>query len=220
MRTPALRLERLVEMYQWREHRVTYKEDDEERVRYEYDEVWADRRIRSEDFKHPIDHANPPWPPGLATFGANAAAPVLMGYRLPARLVAQLPRARVWVKPEDLVRVDPLQAAGLRVQDAGFYRGPPGPGPRIGDLRIRFQRIEAQPVTVLAARRGDGLVAARSPSGREVWRLAPGTVALPVLAEAEAAEARPNMVLAWVLALLLVLPGLALVGHAVHRHWS
>lgn len=168
----ALRLDRIVEMYQWREH--TQGAGDNRTTRYE--KVWAEGRIPSERFRERVGRSNPPAPPYQSArfqppevaIGAYGLTPALVDL-LPADRAIAVPRGR-----ELFVRGGVLAGDGT-----GFFSGDPR-RPEIGDVRVRFRVVPAGEVSVLAGLDGARLGPWRAANGGEV------AIAVPGLETAEA----------------------------------
>lgn len=174
----VLRLDRLVEMLQWREHVEGSGED--RTVLYE--PVWSATLIDSSRFHQRLAHANPgsmPIPP--ASFPAPGAR--LGRLNLAPEVLAALPA-------EAAVAADPAQLArrtGRSFTRAGewLYTGDPQ-APAVGDLRLRFAAAPAGEISVLAGLEGAGLEGAGlegdvlvpwpAPGGGMVALAAPGLV--------------------------------------------
>jgi len=154
---PALR--RRVEMYQWRERSEQREEthvggSKTTRTTYHYDKVWDDELIDSSGFEERSGHENP----GAMPFGNEVwrAERVDLGaFELAPDIVAELggwkplaPRADDL--PENL-------AASFSVDDGRLTTV--NGSPRIGDVRISFERIPDGRVSVVAAQRGERLTA-------------------------------------------------------------
>lgn len=196
----AIRLDRDVEMYQWRE--VADSDTDtnvgggtETTTTYTYEPVWSSSVIDSRDFKQPEGHRNPasmPWSSrsqsaSRVTVGAFALSPSLAssiggGAELPVQSTEGV--------------VDP-EGRAVRPYDGGIYIGSDPASPQIGDLRIGFRVVRPAPVSVVARQSGDRLDAYPTANG-PVQLLDMGTVdAASMFASAQSS----NRFLAWMLRL-------------------
>ncbi|MFC4764363.1 TMEM43 family protein [Dyella koreensis] len=147
VKTPVL--VRHVEMFQWREIRVG---DD---VHYEQD--WVDRPIDASRFARPAGHANPgPFPiqgkqfdAGLAKVGGYALSPVLM-HALPGGEL---------IEPD--IKALPANLAASFSLHGNYMSTSANPDhPRLGDLRVSWEALPVQQVTVFARLDGQQLVPA------------------------------------------------------------
>jgi hypothetical protein len=145
--TPALN--RHVEMFQWREVRVGGD------VHYELDwsEQWQDPR----KFQQPRGHANPASMP-LQSHRFVAGVVRVSGFRLGPVLIDALPGAQA-VTPDPGKLPANLAASFSLYHDYLTTSANPG-SPRLGDVRVSWQAVPLQPVTVFARLDGDRLVRA------------------------------------------------------------
>jgi len=137
----ALKLERTVEMYQWRETRRT--RDDQ--TYYEYDRVWSERPISSSGF-HRSGYDNP----GTMLWRSRTFyAPVrLDDFRIGQPLLERLGGGERIAPPPPQAQPPQIRANFREVGDT-LYTGRPN-DPQVGDYRVRFTEVPAQTVTVLA----------------------------------------------------------------------
>lgn len=152
--TPVL--VRHVEMFQWREIRVGSD------VHYEQD--WVDRPLDASRFEHPGGHANPgAFPITGKQFDAGLVK--VGGFALSSELLHQLPGSE-FVTPR--LGALPANLAASFSQDDQYLTTSVNPGhPRLGDLRVSWETIPVQVVTVFARLDGDRLVpASDAPDGR------------------------------------------------------
>lgn len=162
----ALRLERRVEMYQWRETEESKTEKslgggETKTTTYRYVKEWSERPVDSGSFKRPEGHGNPSMPYRSATIeapGARIGAFTLdqsqikqidAFERLPPDPSATLPQGFQWVGEQ-------------------LYRGASPDQPRIGDLRVNFQVVPAQTVSVVAAQMGSTFAAFQGGRGQTI----------------------------------------------------
>lgn len=144
---------RHVEMFQWREVRVS------DEVHYELD--WVDRPIDSSRFAQPAGHANPSrFPIQGKQFDAGQVR--VGGYALAPALLHALPGSDVLMP--DAKSLPPNLAASFSLNDRYFTTSAKPAQPRLGDLRVSWEIVPAQPVTVFAQIDGDQLVPAAQAS--------------------------------------------------------
>lgn len=142
---------RHVEMFQWREIRVGGI------VHYELD--WVDRPIDSQHFAQPSGHANPSrFPVDGKQFDAGQAR--IGRYSMSAPLLHALPGGAL-ITPDAKTLPENL-AASFSLHDAYFTTSAHPDQPRLGDLRVSWEAIPSQVVTVFAQVSGDQLVPAAS----------------------------------------------------------
>jgi Transmembrane protein 43 len=173
----ALRLSRMVEMYQWKEEASSHSQQSvggskTTETTYSYQRVWSAHAISSAQFKAQANHQNPPMSLQSATFDGGDVK--LGAYR---------------VDPSVLSKVStftPLPARatpppGYQASGDGFYRGQDPNQPAIGDLRVTFSTVAAQTISVAAAQSGDRLAAYRDPNGYTIALAEPGVVGASAL---------------------------------------
>ncbi|RAO77205.1 hypothetical protein CA260_04765 [Dyella jiangningensis] len=140
---------RHVEMFQWREVRVGGD------VHYELD--WVDRPVDSSRFAQPSGHGNPEHFPVLGKqFDAGQVR--VGGYVLSPALLHALPGSDVLTP--DMKAVPPNLAASFSLNDRYLTTSAKPEQPRLGDLRVSWETVPAQEVTVFAQVDGDHLVPA------------------------------------------------------------
>ena len=130
---------RHVEMLQWREVRIG------DQLHYEMD--WADQPLASATFSQPAGHHNPgAFPVQSQRFEAGAVR--LAGFTLAPALVRRLPGSMT-VAP----RMDALPAnlaASFSLHGNYLMTSAQPASPRLGDLRISWEAVPRQALTVLA----------------------------------------------------------------------
>jgi hypothetical protein len=138
---------RQVEMLQWREVRLGGQ------LHYEMD--WVDRPLASETFSQPVGHRNPgAFPIQGQRFEAGVVR--LGGFTLVSTLARQLPGS-VPVLPQ--MDVLPANLAASFSRDGNYLVTSAQPAnPRLGDIRISWQAVPRQALTVLAEVSGGKLV--------------------------------------------------------------
>src|SRR5690606_8948731 len=147
----GVRLERTVEMYQWRE--VTRSETQktaggsERTVEvHAYEQVWSPRAIDSSSFQE-AGHDNPPLALESATF--DAVNVVLGQYRVTPSLLAQIHELEP-VEPEESVASSAPIGKKVYVAGDAYFIGRSPVSPQIGDLRVTFRYVpDGQEVSVL-----------------------------------------------------------------------
>lgn len=206
----ALRLRRVVEMYQWEEDskRETRKKlggGEETVTTYSYSKVWSSRLISSTSFKE-TGHGNPsqmPFPDAEEMADPVRLGAFVLGRDLTGKLDDWQALPVKGEAPEDL---------DVKLHDGGFYKGADPANPKIGDARVRFQIVPAGDVSLVAVQAGDSFrpyVAQRG--GNQIFEIVAGRrTAQEMFADLE----HSNEVLTWALrggGFLLMTIGLALV---------
>jgi len=214
IRDAALRLRRVVEMYQWKEETESKTEkkmggSTETTTTYSYRKVWDSELIPSSGFEQPSGHENPA---SMRFEGQTFDAPdVTVGaFTLPARLVA---RIGSW-QPLPAPAPDALPAAvqaGATVDGERLYYGTNPASPEVGDHRVRFEIVRPHDVSVAARQTGNTLEPYLARNGNPVELLLDGVHG----AEAMFTRAHEeNRLVTWLLRLgffLLMAIGLSLL---------
>ena len=218
----ALTLVRSVEMFQWREEKKSEKRKklgggEETTTTYTYRTGWSNSAVDSADFRQPDGHRNPgrlPWESKTIV----AERVTLGAFTLPRDLVATLAAGeplRIETGGEGRTGA----ASGVKVAGGGLYRGANPDAPTVGDVRIRYEIVKPQAVSVVAVQRGDSFEAYRTKAGTTILMLEKGTVAADAMFQAAESS---NRLMAWVLrgvgfflmflGLFLLLRPIAVVG--------
>jgi hypothetical protein len=149
VRANAPILIRHVEMFQWREITVGGV------THYELD--WVDRPIDASTFARPAGHVNPgAFPIQGRQFEAGEVK--LGNFKLSEPILRAFP-GRVTVPPDEKALPANLAATFQRAGDALVTSNKPT-NPRLGDLRVSWEAVPLQAMTVLARIDGDTLVPA------------------------------------------------------------
>lgn len=164
----ALRLRRVVEMFQWSERRETSTSSNTggsqtRRTTYTYRTEWSSSPVDSSRFERPAGHFNPPMSFRSQSFDAPS---VTVGARaLTPELIQQVDNFSPLAV--DLSSAVGLSRFGLPIHphEQGFFLGTSPGAPSVGDYRVRWESAAAGPVSVLAAQRGNTFASWRSESG-------------------------------------------------------
>lgn len=151
--TGLVRLRRKVEMFQWleRESETTSNNvggSQTTQKTYTYVLGWSENLHNSAQFKIPAGHQNPAMPLKSQAFEANAVK--IGAFTLDNSLV------------QDLNNFEPVQTltrapAGYAVQGDTFYKGVNPEQPVLGDVRVTYSAITAQPYSIAAQQNGSTL---------------------------------------------------------------
>ena len=149
----ALKLKRVVEMYQWQERSTSETRKKlgggtETVTTYDYDKVWSERLIDSNTFKVTEDHQNPS----------------TMAYQTTEWTADQVNLGSFTLSPSLVARIDSYTGLGLEPDaaskttipvpiavDAGrFYIGNTPSSPRISDMKVSFSVVLPTEVSIVA----------------------------------------------------------------------
>lgn len=197
--TTAVKLLRTTEMYQWREREQSETRDKpgggKETVKtYTYSLGWSERTIDSNSFHQSWSHENPgPVPFPSTTFVARAVR--LGAFTLSRALVDEIDVAEDLPVSSGMATALPRQS-GMRLVEAGYYRGHDPAHPNLGDVRVRFKAVRPQVVSVVARQAGPSFEPYPTRAGDSLLMLEAGTRS----AESMFRAARVvNRVLTWIL---------------------
>ncbi|MBF0355875.1 MAG: TMEM43 family protein [Alphaproteobacteria bacterium] len=171
----AIRLERRVEMFQWRENKETKTEKkmgggETETTTYNYVKEWSDELIDSSSFERQQGHANPAMPYQSKIFDVKSAR--LGGFTLDQSQITQLSN----FEPLSVEAEDGKLPRGFRQEGEYLYRGKAPDQPQIGDLRVTFHNVPVQTISVIAQQRGSTLAGFKGERERTINMVSYGTL--------------------------------------------
>jgi hypothetical protein len=198
----ALRLQRKVEMYQWKEdsHTTTEKKlggGEEHRTEYTYTTAWADHPVQSSKFKHPEGHQNPNSLP-VPKWSAVSTKATLGAFKLPQEIVEKMQGDETLpASDQALAKLPADLKSRAKLNDNGVYLGADPGAPAVGDARISFAVLK-QPATfsILAQQTAGTLGPYTTHAGREIERVESGSLSAAVMFQHAQSE---NTVLTWIL---------------------
>lgn len=161
-----IKLKRVVEMYQWKE---SYNYLD---FVYQYEKVWAEQQIDSSEFDTPKKHHNPKMLLGGKTVVAQQVA--VEKFTLSAAIVEKIAHYQSQPVPKKIFKPTQKHFNALfpdkkiHFYDGGYYIGESPIFPKIGDLRIRYEVVPAQTISVVAKQQTSRLVAYQIQGGGEI----------------------------------------------------
>jgi len=173
----ALHLDRVAEMYQWKEekHEETHKSlggSEETTTTYTYTKVWSDQTISSQNFRQSGGHSNPPKKYG--SFDATAADAKLGDFHPSVRALDLLPLSRSL--QIDGTAADKLKTriANIQVADGKFFIGTDPDNPQIGDYRISYLTAPLGEVSFVGRQTGSDIVQYQTKAGDRLLMAASG----------------------------------------------
>ncbi len=197
----ALKLERHVEMYQWKESSRTETKKKlgggkKKVTTYTYSKVWSNRAIDSSRFKKSADHQNPGSMP-FQSVDKYAETVTLGAFTLPRRLVERIGGA-------ETLSVDPaMLPSDLRSRvtgnNGGFYMGDSPDSPQIGDVRITFKVVRPVNVSIVSRQNGNTFEPYQTKVGGSIELLEMGTHSADAMFQS---AQQSNKILAWILRLV------------------
>ena len=169
-RDGLVHLRRTVEMFQWEQHEETHSQSSvggtkTTQTTYTYTKKWADHPVDSSNFKG--NHVNPEMPIQSQVFTSQDVT--MADRKLAPKLLDEMDAYTAIAAPADA-------PDGYRREGARFYKGANPDAPSIGDVRVSFGGVPAQPVSVVAGQSGPLLTPFKTKSGYKVGLVAPGDV--------------------------------------------
>jgi hypothetical protein len=210
----ALKLKRIVEMYQWNE---TSKSESKKKLgggketvkTYTYSKTWSEKPIRSENFKNPTEHQNPGAMPYEST--RKVAGEVRLGaFTLSSSLVGKINNFESFPMGSDTTLPQSLKD-NVKLHDAGFYIGDDPASPQVGDTRVTFKVAKPAEVSVIAKQVGNTFEPYGTKAGGSIELLQVGVRTADAMIR-KAQES--NTMLTWILRLvgfILMLVGLNMI---------
>lgn len=190
----ALRLQRRVQMYQWKEHKQTKKRDKigggtETVTTYTYEKQWSDSPIDSSRFKEQAGHQNPS---GMAYRSTTLNAPnVSLGaYRLSTSLIRKIKN----FEPLALTQAPNLPGQTMHLRGGDLYLGQNPASPAIGDLKISYKAAYPTEFSIVARQSGDILGPYSTRFGDTIELLKTGVFTADAMFEAAQQE---NAIMTW-----------------------
>ncbi len=204
----ALRLRRNVEMYQWAEESHTKEEKKTggsvvKTTTYTYKQIWSSSVIDSSGFHESADHQNPgsmlfnaqEWQVDTAALGAftlNSDQISRISNFAPITLTAETISI-----PQSIKSCSALNGNMLYVSVNTLENGQMPGTPSIGDLRITFEKVDNQDISLIYAQTGNGF----APFHAKYGNIAELKIGTHTVDEMYAAAHSSNKLMAWLLRL-------------------
>lgn len=193
----GLRLQRSVEMYQWKETRRTRNEKKvgggtRKVTTFDYNKVWSNTLIRSNSFKKKT-YVNPTQMP-IMKQNWNADKVTVGQFILDNNLKNKLKN----FQPVGLDQVQTIPPVnGIEGQRNGeyIYYGNAGAA-EVGDVRVSFKVVNPYTVSIVAQQNGENLGPYRSSNGKNIQILEKGFMSSKAMFDKAQSE---NTILAWIL---------------------
>ena len=197
----GLRLERLVEMYQWKEesHSETQKKlggGEETVTHYTYSKEWSDRRINSDSFHSADGHRNPA-APAVSSKAFFAQQVKLAGYKVGDNVLELIPANDGFAVPDSaLSKARAVLGDRASIASGGVYAGADPGQPRVGDVRISWKLLPPGDISVVGRQSQGALTTYLARNGHELLLAESGLVDADVMFKHGQEE---NRVLTWIL---------------------
>ena len=163
----AAKMKRVVEMYQWKESCET---DDNDNKNCTYEKVWDDNLIDSSEFQTG-GHTNPT----TKTYETEEyiANNVKLGaFTLPEELLKSLSYSKK-KNNEDLQKEYQNTTEGITI-DGIYLTNVKENTPEIGNIRIYYEYLDSETVSVMAVQSGNTFEAFTSKNGKDIYRIVKG----------------------------------------------
>jgi len=202
VRAKAIKLVRHVSMYQWTERKESKKEKKygggtSTTTKYYYDKDWESHAVDSSQFKESEGHRNPPMPFTGTTLSARQVR--LGAYQLSPGLINKMDQTKpMGVTAKTLEGADAAIRSSFRIQGAGLYKGANPSSPAIGDIKVEFQVVAPQNISLVARQTGVTFEPYGTKAGDTIELLRPGTFSSEAMFQ-KAIEENAN--LTWILRL-------------------
>ena len=198
----AIRLERHVEMYQWKENkksetRKKFGGGTETVTTYDYEQAWSARLIDSSTFKQASGHANPQKMPVESPYWT--AKKVTVGaFTLADSQIAMLDRKEPVTLDEAMQKSLPetMKAKVNTASDVFYYFGADPADPKIGDAKVSFNVVKPATVSLIARQIGNTFEPYQAKAGNSLNMLKYGALAADSMFKAAEQE---NAILTWIL---------------------
>jgi hypothetical protein len=157
---PALKLQRIVEMYQWEEEKESSTSQkmggsSETTTTYKYRKTWDDEAIDSSRFRQPDGHQNPPelLYPNLTV----TAEPITVGaFTLPSDIAGRIGGWEQLSPPATEKLPEPVRAKAKSMGSMLYFGADPAV-PALGDNRVSFKIVRPHDISVVARQIGNTL---------------------------------------------------------------
>jgi len=210
----AIKLKRVVEMYQWKEKSSSKTKKKvgggTETVKtYTYSKAWSATAISSGNFKKPSGHQNP----GSFPFESvnKVAKKVTLGaFTLSSSLVGKINNFEQF-PIENNVKLPKSLSNKVKLHNAGFYVGTDPTLPKVGDMRVNYKVAKPAETSVISKQVGSTFEPYGTKAGKNIELLETGVHTAAAMIEKAQAN---NKMLAWFLRLggfLLMFIGLKMV---------
>ena len=210
----ALKLRRVVEMYQWEEILETKTKQKlgggtETVETYTYSKTWSGLPISSSSFQKPEGHQNPSSIPYEST-QQLADKVTLEAFTLSPSLIGKINNFELLTTGDDLSLPEALKDKA-KLYEEGLYIGAEPASPQVGDVRLMFMVAKPTEVSIIAKQTGSTFEPYSSRAGGSIELLQLGKHSADSMIQ-KAQE--NNRVLTWILRLagfILMLTGLGMI---------
>ncbi len=180
----AIKLKRIVKMYQWDEDRETKKKKklgggEKTITIYKYRKIWSEDIIDSDNFKKRSGHENPQTMPVKSkTLAANKVN--IGGFTLSRSLVDKI-SGYEQVIPDSNFNPPSIDGKKATLVENEYYVGYDPDSPMVGDLKISFRYIPSKEVSIIAKQQGNTFSPYQTSAGGTIELLEMGIIGPKVM---------------------------------------
>jgi len=202
----AIKLRRVVEMYQWQEEAHTETREQfgggsETITTYTYSKQWSSILDDSSQFRRPEGHQNPAY---MAVKGETfLAKKVKVGlFFLSKNLLEKMSNyQQLPISPDIFAKMQEkggthLDGKEIQLNQNSYYIGDDPSYPEIGDLRIKFEWVQPEVISVVAKQQDSKLLPYKTKAGGEIELFEYGEVTAQEMFERAKME---NIIITWFL---------------------
>ena len=197
----ALAVKRDVEMYQWVEKSESKTEknlggSETTTTTYSYAKEWQSREVSSSNFKEP-GHDNPSFAVNDSETTIDQAT--VGAFTLEGSRVASLgDETQIKLNDADASRIAGTIATNqpVKLNQGDVYLGRSSTSPQIGDMKIRFERVDLSQASFVGAQRGETVEPYKSSNGRMIFLSAAGLKDAAAMFEQAQSE---NTMITWII---------------------
>lgn len=174
----VIKLQRIVEIYQWQEQQSQMSDDT---IDYTYEQIWSEQLIDSSEFASSEEYHNPSILP-ITSQMIQAKRVKLGNFILSSNMTEQMNRYQRFPMTEysflqvreSLSSLFPYKE--IHFENGKYYVGQNPAYPKIGDVRIKFQIVRPETISVIAKQTKSYLDPYQTQSGGEIELLEFGRV--------------------------------------------
>jgi hypothetical protein len=171
MSAKAVRLDRVIEMYQWVERcesssKTTVGGAEETVTTCNYTKEWKDSPVSSAGFKRPAGHQNPAW--SLQPQSFNIPSAQLGAFTAGSKVLGQLGDTETLPATQSALEQAKSQLGGARplsLLDGSIYAASDPLAPQVGDLRISYRIVPGGVISAVAKQTGAELAQYQTQAG-------------------------------------------------------
>lgn len=211
----GVRLVRNVEMYQWIESSSTETQQslgggETRTTTYTYTADWSDRHHDSTRFQEAASHYNPPMAYGSESFRLESAE--LSAFSVGRNVLDRVGGSeRLSLEPAHAELLQDTVEGEASIQNGAIYLGEDPAFPWIGDLRVSFEVVPFQEISVVGAQQDGAITSYGTQAGDSLLLVSHGIVPAQEMFDSAASS---NAALTWLLrfgGILLLITGFSLM---------